>query len=140
MGTGKNGGGRPPKATAEKRSAEVKFLVTPDVKRRLQDEAKTSGVDLATYCRGKDTYGATATTRAVRNTRPYRRTRPAGKQPEPTGTDRQLLKKGMDGIRSPPCSCWSGSTNGWPQRYEAILSGKILTFGQRKDDSENRNR
>lgn len=53
MGTGKNGGGLPPKATAEKRSAEVKFHVTPDVKRRLQDEAKTSGVDLATYCREK---------------------------------------------------------------------------------------
>lgn len=53
MGTGKNRGGRPLKAAAEKRSAEVKFHVTPDVKRRLQDEAKTSGVDLATYCRGK---------------------------------------------------------------------------------------
>lgn len=53
MGTGKNGGGRPPKATAEKRSAEVKFHVTPDVKRRLQNEAIIAGTDLATYCREK---------------------------------------------------------------------------------------
>lgn len=53
METGKNKGGRPPKLSAEKRSEEVKFHVTPDVKRRLQDEAKTSGVDLATYCREK---------------------------------------------------------------------------------------
>ncbi len=53
MGTGKNRGGRPPKAAAEKRSAEVKFHVTPDVKERLQNEAKTAGTDLATYCREK---------------------------------------------------------------------------------------
>lgn len=53
MGTGKNKGGRPPKAAAEKRSAEVKFHVTPDVKHRLQDEAKAAGFDLATYCREK---------------------------------------------------------------------------------------
>ena len=53
MATGKHPGGRPPKAKAEKRSEEVKFHVTPDVKRRLQDEAKAAGVDLATYCREK---------------------------------------------------------------------------------------
>lgn len=53
MGTGKNKGGRPPKATAEKRSAEVKFHVTPEVKERLQNEAKAAGFDLATYCREK---------------------------------------------------------------------------------------
>lgn len=53
MVAGRNKGGRPPKTEAEKRSEEVKFHVTPDVKRRLQDEAKTSGVDLATYCREK---------------------------------------------------------------------------------------
>ena len=46
-------GGRPPKAAAEKRSAEVKFHVTPDVKRRLQNEAIIAGTDLATYCREK---------------------------------------------------------------------------------------
>ena len=46
-------GGRPPKAAAEKRSAEVKFHVTPDVKRRLQNEAILAGTDLATYCREK---------------------------------------------------------------------------------------
>ena len=43
----------PPKAAAEKRSAEVKFHVTPDVKRRLQNEAIIAGTDLATYCREK---------------------------------------------------------------------------------------
>jgi hypothetical protein len=53
MTTGKNKGGRPPKAIAEKRSAEVKFHVTPDVKRRLQNEAIIAGTDLATYCREK---------------------------------------------------------------------------------------
>ena len=53
MGTGKNRGGRPPKAIAEKRSAEVKFHVTPEVKERLQNEAKAAGFDLATYCREK---------------------------------------------------------------------------------------
>lgn len=53
MGTGKNKGGRPPKAAAEKRSAEVKFHVTPEVKERLQSEAKIAGTDLATYCREK---------------------------------------------------------------------------------------
>ena len=37
MTTGKNKSGRPPKASAEKRTAEVKFHVTPDVKRRLQN-------------------------------------------------------------------------------------------------------
>lgn len=46
-------GGRPPKAAAEKRFAEVKFHVTPDVKRRLQNEAIIAGTDLATYCREK---------------------------------------------------------------------------------------
>lgn len=46
-------GGRPPKAAAEKRSAEVKFHVTPDVKRRLQNEAIIAGTDLATYWPGK---------------------------------------------------------------------------------------
>lgn len=46
-------GGRPPKPTAEKQAAEVKFHVTSDVKARLQDEAKASGADLATYCRSK---------------------------------------------------------------------------------------
>ena len=46
-------GGRPPKAAAEKRSAEVKFHVTPDVKRRLQNEAIIAGTDLATYSREK---------------------------------------------------------------------------------------
>ena len=46
-------GGRPPKAAAEKSSAEVKFHVTPDVKRRLQNEAIIAGTDLATYCREK---------------------------------------------------------------------------------------
>ena len=46
-------GGRPPKAAAEKRSAEVKFHVTPDVKRRLQNEGIIAGTDLATYCREK---------------------------------------------------------------------------------------
>lgn len=49
----RNQGGRPPKASAEKRSAEVKFHVTPDVKRRLQNEAIIAGTDLATYCREK---------------------------------------------------------------------------------------
>lgn len=53
MTTGKNKGGRPPKAAAEKRSAEVKFHVTPEVKERLQNEAKIAGTDLATYCRKK---------------------------------------------------------------------------------------
>lgn len=53
MTTGKNKGGRPPKAIAEKRTAEVKFHVTPDVKRRLQNEAILAGTDLATYCREK---------------------------------------------------------------------------------------
>lgn len=53
MTTSKNKGGRPPKVTSEKRSAEVKFHVTPDVKRRLQNEAIIAGTDLATYCRGK---------------------------------------------------------------------------------------
>ena len=53
MTTGKNKGGRPPKATTEKRSAEVKFHVTPEVKERLQNEAKAAGFDLATYCREK---------------------------------------------------------------------------------------
>ena len=53
MTTGKNKGGRPPKAAAEKRSAEVKFHVTPEVKERLQNEAKIAGTDLATYCREK---------------------------------------------------------------------------------------
>ena len=48
-----NKGGRPPKAIAEKRTAEVKFHVTPDVKRRLQNEAIIAGTDLATYCREK---------------------------------------------------------------------------------------
>nr|WP_289623373.1 plasmid mobilization relaxosome protein MobC [Gabonibacter chumensis] len=49
----RNKGGRPPKAIAEKRSAEVKFHVTPEVKERLQNEAKVAGTDLATYCREK---------------------------------------------------------------------------------------
>ena len=53
MTTGKNKGGRPPNANAEKRTAEVKFHVTPDVKRRLQNEAIIAGTDLATYCREK---------------------------------------------------------------------------------------
>ena len=53
MTEGRNKGGRPPIAKAEKRSEEIKFHVTPDVKRRLQDEAKAAGVDLATYCREK---------------------------------------------------------------------------------------
>lgn len=48
MTTGKNKGGRPPKVTSEKRTAEVKFHVTPDVKRRLQNEAIIAGTDLAT--------------------------------------------------------------------------------------------
>lgn len=48
-----NQGGRPPKAIVEKRTAEVKFHVTPDVKRRLQNEAIIAGTDLATYCREK---------------------------------------------------------------------------------------
>ena len=49
----RNKGGRPPKAISEKRTAEVKFHVTPDVKRRLQNEAIIAGTDLATYCREK---------------------------------------------------------------------------------------
>ena len=49
----RNQGGRPPKPIAEKRTAEVKFHVTPDVKRRLQNEAIIAGTDLATYCREK---------------------------------------------------------------------------------------
>ena len=53
MTTGKNKGGRPPKAIAEKRSAEVKFHVTPEMKERLQNEAKAAGFDLATHCREK---------------------------------------------------------------------------------------
>ena len=53
MTEGRNKGGRPPVGKAEKRSEEIKFHVTPDVKRRLQDEAKAAGVDLATYCREK---------------------------------------------------------------------------------------
>ena len=53
MTEGRNKGGRPPVGKAEKRSEEIKFHVTPDVKRRLQNEAKTAGVDLATYCREK---------------------------------------------------------------------------------------
>ena len=53
MTAGKHKGGRPPVGKAEKRSEEIKFHVTPDVKRRLQDEAKAAGVDLATYCREK---------------------------------------------------------------------------------------
>ena len=39
----RNRGGRPPKVTSEKRTAEVKFHVTPDVKRRLQNEAIIAG-------------------------------------------------------------------------------------------------
>lgn len=46
-------GGRPPKPTAEKQAAEVKFHVTPDVKARLQVDAKAAGADLAAYCRAK---------------------------------------------------------------------------------------
>ena len=53
METDKNKGGRPPKLSAEKRSEEIKFHVTPDTKRKLQDEAKAAGFDLATYCREK---------------------------------------------------------------------------------------
>lgn len=53
MGTAKNKGGRPPKPRSEKRSAEVKFRVTADVKRKLQNEATAAGVDLAAYCREK---------------------------------------------------------------------------------------
>lgn len=53
MEAGRNRGGRPPKSTAEKRSAEVKFHVTPEVKQRLQKEAKIAGTDLAAYCREK---------------------------------------------------------------------------------------
>lgn len=53
MGTGKNRGGRPPKTIAEKRSAEIKFHVTPEMKERLQNEAKAAGFDLAIYCREK---------------------------------------------------------------------------------------
>ena len=53
MTEGRNKGGRPPVDRAEKRSEEVKFHVTPGVKRRLQDEAKAAGVDLAAYCREK---------------------------------------------------------------------------------------
>lgn len=49
----RNKGGRPSKVTSEKRTAEVKFHVTPDVKRRLQNEAIIAGTDLATYCREK---------------------------------------------------------------------------------------
>ena len=49
----RNKGGRPPKAIAEKRSAEVKFHITPETKERLQNEAKVAGTDLATYCREK---------------------------------------------------------------------------------------
>lgn len=49
----RNQGGRPPKAIAEKRTAEVKFHVTPDMKRRLQNEAIIAWTDLATYCREK---------------------------------------------------------------------------------------
>lgn len=49
----KNKGGRPSKPTTEKQAAEIKFHVTPDVKTRLQDEAKAAGFDLATYCRAK---------------------------------------------------------------------------------------
>ncbi len=49
----KNKGGRPSKPAAEKQAAEIKFHGTPDVKRRLQDEAKAAGFDLATYCRAK---------------------------------------------------------------------------------------
>lgn len=49
----RNQGGRPPKAIAKKRTAEVKFHVTPDMKRRLQNEAIIAGTDLATYCREK---------------------------------------------------------------------------------------
>ncbi|OUO20345.1 hypothetical protein B5F90_07700 [Alistipes sp. An31A] len=49
----RNRGGRPPKVTSEKRTAEIKFHVTPDVKRRLQNEAIIAGTDLATYCREK---------------------------------------------------------------------------------------
>ena len=49
----RNQGGRPPKAIAEKRTAEGQFHVTPDMKRRLQNEAIIAGTDLATYCREK---------------------------------------------------------------------------------------
>ena len=56
----RNKGGRPHKAIAEKRSAEVKFHVTPEVKERLQNEAKIAGTALATYCREKVLTGATA--------------------------------------------------------------------------------
>lgn len=49
----KTTGGRPPKPTAEKQAAEVKFHVTPDIKARLQSDAKAAGVDLAAYCRAK---------------------------------------------------------------------------------------
>lgn len=39
----RNQGGRPPKAIAEKRTAEVKFHVTPDMKRRLQTKRSSPG-------------------------------------------------------------------------------------------------
>ena len=73
----RNKGGRPPKTIAEKRTAEVKFHVTPDVKRRLQNEAIIAGTDLATYCR---------------DTCRRSRTGPTGEQPEPVGTDCQHTK------------------------------------------------
>lgn len=53
MAENRNMGGRPPKPTAEKQAAEVKFHVTPEIKARLQSEAKAAGVDLAAYCRAK---------------------------------------------------------------------------------------
>ena len=52
MTAGKHKGGRPPVGKAEKRSEEI-IPRYADVKRRLQDEAKAAGVDLATYCREK---------------------------------------------------------------------------------------
>ncbi len=57
MAAGRKTGGRPPKPEAQKRSEEVKFHVTPAVKRRLQNEAKAAGTDLASYCREKVLFG-----------------------------------------------------------------------------------
>lgn len=102
MGTGKNRGGRRPKAAAEKRSAEVKFHVTPEVKERLQNEAKIAGTDPGDLLPGKGTYGATAAENPAGNISRRRRTDAAGKQPEPTRTHSQC-PKGNGRHRDSPC-------------------------------------
>ncbi|MFQ8806767.1 MAG: hypothetical protein ACLR8Y_18920 [Alistipes indistinctus] len=68
-------GGRPPKLSAEKRSEEV-HVHARTLTRRPQDEAKTSGVDLATYCREKVLTRTAAPAYSVRSAGRRSRTSP----------------------------------------------------------------